>query len=854
MLLLLKNVLNKCLFFKFILRINTVILGFTMYYVITKSLARSFFAALLMLLAFAVSANGNEAIVRFKAEVTAEQSRRFLSEYGLEFISEVKALNMCAVRLPVSGDEAERLIDILHADERTKYVEMNITTGGGGYMPNDDLIQDQWHHAAINNESAWDITRGSSNVTVAVLDSGIQTSNQEFSGSRFLQGYDFVEDDAVPEDEHSHGTRATGLISANADNNFGGAGVDHNATILPVRVLDEFNSGTTFNLVRGIEYSVAEGADIISMSLINYPGATSLIDAMQAARDAGVILIACAGNGGVGNADVTYPGASPLTISVGATSSSNNRASFSGTGSALDIVAPGSGVFTASYNSSGSSLEFFSGCSAATPVVAGLAALMKSVNPNLTHDGLRDILTSTAQDQVGNGTEDTPGRDDYYGWGLIDSYAAVQAASQSQDSVLVPARIEAEDFANFYETTPDNFGDAACNTGSVDAQLTDDIDGDCNIGWTAAGEWLEYNVETDQSGMFDISLRLASQPGASVSVFVDGVSVGSVSVPGGAWQSYADYALSANLSSGTHTVRVEFDTGDVNFNYMDIQPASLTLPARIEAENFIDAFETTSGNSGDAVCATGNIDSELTGDTDGYCNIGWTAAGEWLEYEVDVASAGSFDSGLRLASSPGGSVSVSVDGSSIGSVFVPSGAWQSYSDYVLSTNLASGTHTIRVSFTTGDVNFNYMDIQFSGQTSPGRIEAENFTAAFDTTSGNRGDAGCNTGDTDSEFTGDVDGECNIGWTVAGEWTEYEISVSESGDYSLVLRAASGVGGSRVYVEIDGVDVTGSISVAQNGWQSYGNYSSPISLSAGSHTVRVVYETGNINLNWLEISN
>lgn len=168
------------------------------------------------------------------------------------------------------------------------------------------------------------------------------------------------------------------------------------------------------------------------MSLINYPIASpTLNSALQFARDAGSILIACAGNGGVGNADVSGPGASPLTISVGTTDDDDRRASFSGTGQALDVVAPGLSLPTTGSNGSADeNPAFFSGCSAATPIVAGIATLLLSLDDSLTHDEIWRILTTTAEDEVGPDDEDTPGRDDFFGFGRVNMYAALQAVSE----------------------------------------------------------------------------------------------------------------------------------------------------------------------------------------------------------------------------------------------------------------------------------------------------------------------------------------------------------------------------------------------------------------------------------------
>jgi cysteine-rich repeat protein len=180
------------------------------------------------------------------------------------------------------------------------------------------------------------------------------------------------------------------------------------------------------DLAQGLVFAANQGADVINMSLIDYPpGGKTIPNALQFARDAGSILIACAGNFGIGDADFSVPGKSPLTISVGATNSFDFRADFSGTGSALDVVAPGVDVVTVDPFFYGDSLNFFTGCSAATPVVSGIASLLLSINPLLTHDQVLEILTQTADDLVGLPSEDTPGRDDFMGHGRVNMNQAL---------------------------------------------------------------------------------------------------------------------------------------------------------------------------------------------------------------------------------------------------------------------------------------------------------------------------------------------------------------------------------------------------------------------------------------------
>ena len=139
----------------------------------------------------------------------------------------------------------------------------------------------------------------------------------------------------------AHGTHVAGLLAANANNAFAVSGVDRQCMILPVKILDSSNLGTTANLINGLGYATTQGVDVISMSLINYPCSGGLNTALRDAKLAGAILVACAGNGGIGDADVSCPGASTHTISIGASDADDWRASYSGTGSALEFMTPG---------------------------------------------------------------------------------------------------------------------------------------------------------------------------------------------------------------------------------------------------------------------------------------------------------------------------------------------------------------------------------------------------------------------------------------------------------------------------------------------------------------------------------
>jgi thermitase len=370
-----------------------------------------------------------EILVRFKDGLSDAEIDAMIQSYGGQVLDYIEKLHVYHLRIP-EGRTVDQMIELYANDPRCEYVERNYIGGGGGLIPDDTFYREQWHldndgqtggtaDADIDAVEGWRITQGDPTVVAAILDTGIDRRHREFR-RRLLPGHDFVDEDGDPEADHPHGPLVAGVLAANSDNGFGVAGVDRRVTILPVKVLDRNNRGTVVDLAEGLVYAADQGADVINMSLINYPLGGILNNALRYARNAGSILVACAGNGGIGDADVSGPGASRLTISVGATDHDDLRADFSGTGRRLDVVAPGLEVVTTAFDADDDGATFFSGCSAATPVVSGIATLLLSIDPSLRHNQVRAILRRTADDQVGDPDEDEPGRDDFFGFGRVN--------------------------------------------------------------------------------------------------------------------------------------------------------------------------------------------------------------------------------------------------------------------------------------------------------------------------------------------------------------------------------------------------------------------------------------------------
>ncbi len=289
----------------------------------------------------------------------------------------------------------------------------------------------------------------------------------------------------------------------------------------------------------------------------------------------------------------------------------------------------------------------------------------------------------------------------------------------------------------------------------------------------------------------------------------------------------------------------------------------VTLPARIEAEAYVRSHDSDTVNQGASAspqCNRGDgVDAQSTSDNNGGCAIGWTLPGEWLEYDVTVPSAASFDIVARMGSGANGrQMSILVDGVVQGTLSAANVGWSSFGDRKISSvALSAGPHVLRVQFVTADVNLNYLDIRpHVPVTLPARIEAENYARYNDLDAANNGslngDVQCDQGNSEDLWhTADNNGACNIGWTQAGEWTEYDVLAPQAGYFAYVLRAASGASGKTESLWLDGVK-QGTFSIATGGWDTYQDFGSSFFLSQGPHVLRVTYDTGDTNLNYINL--
>ncbi|MFU8767122.1 MAG: S8 family serine peptidase [Candidatus Methanoperedens sp.] len=347
-----------------------------------------------------------------------------------------------------------------------------------------DNATDEIKH--INATGVWEFGIDGTGINVSVVDTGINASHPDFSG-RVIGWVDFVRgDDALSYDDNGHGTHVAGTVAGNGS---GGTatGVAPNVSLFSVKVLNNSGSGYSSAIISGIEWSINNKANLISLSLGSEVESDAITSALNNAIDAGVVVVAAAGNNGPSDHSINYPAAQENVIAVGATDINDVIAGFSSRGPTTDgrikpdVSAPGVTITSLDYASSGY-IEY-SGTSMATPHVSGAAALLlhaaNTLGISLTPSDIKNILKNTSVDLGAEGNDNT------YGAGRIDVFAAIKsldtAPAVSANPTSYPGGYQAArngDNITLNATITDSgFGvkNATVNVSSINSSLSDII-------------------------------------------------------------------------------------------------------------------------------------------------------------------------------------------------------------------------------------------------------------------------------------------------------------------------------------------------------------------------------------------
>ncbi|WP_042462717.1 S8 family peptidase [Neobacillus dielmonensis] len=354
----------------------------------------------------------NEVIVHFKNAPSDEGLQKILTDID----GVVKEKHDFAIIFRSQSQSPEKLMDYFNGLESVEFTEPHYI-----YLPNE--INDtyysgyQWNLPAISTEDGWNFTRGSKDVKIAVVDTGVDLDHPDLAG-KLLPGYNAVDDNDNPEDDNGHGTHVAGIIASNTNNGEGVAGITWNNPIIPIKVMNSDGSGGSFDVAEGIRWAVDHGANVINLSLGNYQSSSLLEDAISYALSKDVVVIAAAGNDNTNQP--SYPAAYQGVLGVAAVDWNGKRAEFSNYGDYIDIAAPGVDIPSTYLQGEYASL---SGTSMAAPHVTALAGLIRSINPKLKNTEVIDVMRNHTQ-------KAQPGTEPYYGSGIINNMASLQAVSQ----------------------------------------------------------------------------------------------------------------------------------------------------------------------------------------------------------------------------------------------------------------------------------------------------------------------------------------------------------------------------------------------------------------------------------------
>jgi hypothetical protein len=388
-------------------------------------------------------------LVGFRPEAGRGGPDAVAQEFGLERIKHFKQIDVGVFRVP--GGDAPGAAMRIATHEAVAFAEPNYIRRTC-FTPNDPNYGQQWGFPKINAEAAWDVTLGSSDVIVAVIDTGIDQDHPDLVNQRWINageiagngvdddgngyvddrfGYDFFgnaflgifppgegAEDNDPEDDMGHGSHTAGTVAAQTDNAIGVAGTASGCRVMVVRALGTiFGFGYSSDIIEAQLYAADNGADIISMSLGSPQFSQAELNAAIYAESLGVLVVAAAGNDG--DQTLSYPAGYPMVMAVSATTSGDGIASFSTRGANVEVAAPGQGIVSCW---TGAGYQSADGTSMACPHAAGVCALALSLNTAITAGQARQMVRNGAID-LG-----TAGWDLKFGVGRLDAHAAVTAA------------------------------------------------------------------------------------------------------------------------------------------------------------------------------------------------------------------------------------------------------------------------------------------------------------------------------------------------------------------------------------------------------------------------------------------
>ena len=429
-------------------------------------------------------------LVQPRAGLPDSALNALLQAHGAQTASRIPAIGVRVVRVPRRAEE--QVAAALSRRPEIRFAEVDRLVSPDERIPDDPRYGDAWHLPAVDASAAWSVALGG-DVIVAILDTGVDASHPDLA-DKLLYGYNSADGSTTTSDVHGHGTRVAGAAAASTNNATGVAAIGWDARILPVRITNRSDGVASFSaMAEGVIWAADNGATVANISY-DATRSSTVASAAQYMRNRGGVVVVAAGNSG---GDPGYAD-SPYMTSVSAFTSSGNKASWSSYGDYINVAAPGAGILT---TSSGGGYASASGTSFASPVTAGVFALMRSANSSLSAAELDDVLYSTANNPNGDW-------DPYFGHGKVDAAAAVAEAARRSYMDSTPPEVRI--------TSPSD-GARVSGTVAVDVSASDDGSGIKRVDLYAGGslvgstEVSPYEFSWDSTSVSDGDVDLRAE-------------------------------------------------------------------------------------------------------------------------------------------------------------------------------------------------------------------------------------------------------------------------------------------------------------------------------------------------------